>query len=89
MTQRGKSSATPKTGATATSERLAISVLGRMRVDIHGQELRFKSRKSRAALAYLALNDDSHETRERLVGLLWSESEEEKARASLRQTTRR
>jgi len=56
-----------------------------MRVDIHGQELRFKSRKSRAALAYLALNDDSHETRERLVGLLWSESEEEKARASLRQ----
>ncbi len=85
MTQRGKTSAAYKTGVAPTSERLAISVLGRMRVDIHGQELRFKSRKSRAALAYLALNDDSHETRERLVGLLWSESAEEKARASLRQ----
>jgi DNA-binding SARP family transcriptional activator/TolB-like protein len=85
MTQRGKTSAAYETGVAPTSERLAISVLGRMRVDIHGQELRFKSRKSRAALAYLALNDDSHETRERLVGLLWSESEEEKARASLRQ----
>jgi DNA-binding SARP family transcriptional activator/TolB-like protein len=85
MTQRDKTSETHKPGAAQTSDPLFISVLGRMRVAIHGQELRFKSRKSRAALAYLALNDGSHETRERLVGLLWSESEEEKARASLRQ----
>ncbi|WP_343897914.1 BTAD domain-containing putative transcriptional regulator [Craurococcus roseus] len=36
-------------------------------------------------LAYLALEEAGAATRERLVGLLWSEAEEEKARASLRQ----
>lgn len=42
-------------------------------------------RKCRALMAYLALADTARESRERLVGLLWSESDEERARASLRQ----
>ena len=64
---------------------LAVSVLGPMRATVGGREVRLRSRKSRAVLAYLALNETRQETRERLVGLLWSESEEDKARASLRQ----
>jgi DNA-binding SARP family transcriptional activator len=56
--------------------------------NVGGRELRFKSLKLRAALGYIALNDSLTETRERLVGLLWSESPEEHARASLRQNIR-
>src|SRR5207253_3013756 len=41
-----------------------------------------------AVLSYLALSEAKHESRERLVGLLWSRSDEEKARASLRQVVR-
>lgn len=65
--------------------RLSISLLGGFRLERAGQELRLRNRKSRAVLACLALSATGEETRERLVGLLWSESSEEKARASLRQ----
>jgi len=64
---------------------LKISVLGNLSVAFDGREVRIKGRKSRAVLGYLALSDRQQETRERLVGLLWSESDEQKARASLRQ----
>lgn len=67
---------------------LDISVLGNVSVSFKGQHVRIKSRKSLAVLAYIALNESRQETRERLVGLFWSETEEEKARASLRQTLR-
>ena len=77
----GESSATPP-------DVLSISVFGGMSLAFRGQDIRIKSRKSRAVLAFLALNEHQHETRERLVGLFWSESEEHKARASLRQTLR-
>jgi len=77
----GESSAAPP-------DVLSISVFGGMSLAYRGQEIRIKSRKSRAVLAFLALNEHQHETRERLVGLFWSESEEHKARASLRQTLR-
>ena len=40
------------------------------------------------SLSYLALSEAKQESRERLVGLLWSCSDEEKARASLRQVVR-
>ncbi|MBL8835965.1 MAG: trifolitoxin synthesis, TfuA [Alphaproteobacteria bacterium] len=43
------------------------------------------SRKARALVAFLVLSDHNAESRERLVGLLWSETSEDKARASLRQ----
>ena len=69
-------------------EALEISVLGNVSVAFKGQSIRIKSRKSLAVLAYIALNESRQETRERLVGLFWSETEEEKARASLRQTLR-
>jgi DNA-binding SARP family transcriptional activator/TolB-like protein len=65
--------------------RLSISILGAVRITVGGREVRIRGRKSRAVLAYLALCDNYQETRERLVGLLWSEFEEDKARASLRQ----
>jgi DNA-binding SARP family transcriptional activator/TolB-like protein len=67
------------------ARRLVISVLGPMRVTVEGRDIRLRKRKARALLAYLALTDGRQETRERLVGLLWSESEEDKARSSLRQ----
>ena len=67
---------------------LSISLFGHVAVTFEGQEVRIKSRKSRAVLAYIALNDARIETRERLVGLFWSDSDEQHARASLRQTLR-
>lgn len=64
---------------------LRLFVLGPMQAEVAGRPLRLRSRKARAALGYLAFAPRAEESRERLVGLLWSESEEEKARASLRQ----
>lgn len=64
---------------------LTLFVLGQVQAEVGGRPIRLRSRKARAALGYLALTPRAEETRERLVGLLWSESEEDKARASLRQ----
>jgi DNA-binding SARP family transcriptional activator/tetratricopeptide (TPR) repeat protein len=64
---------------------LLISVVGPVRASVARRVVRLRSRKCRAVLGYLALSETRQETRERLVGLLWSESDEEKARASLRQ----
>jgi DNA-binding SARP family transcriptional activator len=65
-----------------------MGLFGPASFSIGGRELRFKSLKLRAALGYIALNESLTETRERLVGLLWSESGEDHARASLRQNIR-
>jgi DNA-binding SARP family transcriptional activator/TolB-like protein len=65
---------------------LSLCVLGAVSASVADREIRIKTRKSRAVLAYLALKEALRETRERLVGFLWSETEEEKARGSLRQT---
>src|SRR5580692_3902766 len=67
---------------------LRMRLFGPTSFAIDGRELRFKSLKLRAALGYIALNESQTETRERLVGLLWSESGEDHARASLRQNIR-
>ncbi|MBW8858020.1 MAG: hypothetical protein JF604_27850 [Bradyrhizobium sp.] len=56
-----------------------------MSISIDNRQIILRNRKSRALLAYMALSDLAEDTRDRLVGLLWSETEEEKARASLRQ----
>ena len=64
---------------------LQVSLFGPLRAVFAGQEVRIRSRKARALLGYLLLTEGGEETRERLVGLLWSEAGEEKARASLRQ----
>jgi len=67
------------------SGQLTLRLLGDFAAEIDGRELSLATRKAKALTAYLALSDNVQDTRERLVGLLWSESDEEHARASLRQ----
>lgn len=64
---------------------LEVDVLGRFVARFHGRDIRLGNRKTQAILACLALQDGGEMPRERLVGLLWSETEENKARSSLRQ----
>jgi DNA-binding SARP family transcriptional activator len=69
------------------SERVfRLTTLGKATLTCNDRELPIVNRKSLALLAYLANTTHGSESRERLAGLLWSESSEEKARASLRQT---
>jgi DNA-binding SARP family transcriptional activator/TolB-like protein len=68
--------------------RLSVSLVGRPAVRFNGRLVEFRTQKANAVLSYLALTETKHESRERLVGLLWSRSDEEKARASLRQVVR-
>ncbi|MFO1082983.1 MAG: BTAD domain-containing putative transcriptional regulator [Reyranellaceae bacterium] len=63
---------------------LELSVLGAFSGRYRGGELKVDSPKARAILAYLALDAGSEQSRERLAGLLWSESGEANARGSLR-----
>src|SRR3954454_23600730 len=71
-----------------TARRLSITLVGRLALRIDGRLVELRTRKAAAVLGYLALSDSKSESRERLVGLLWSRSDEEKARASLRQVVR-
>src|SRR3954447_11682839 len=67
------------------ASKLEIGLLGTFSLRLNGNDIRILSRKGCALVGYLALVE-SHETmRERLLGLLWSDSSEQKARASLRQ----
>lgn len=63
---------------------LVISIFGGIGLRVRGRELPLPNRKARALLAYLALENNSA-TRERVAGLLWSETNEQHARGSLRQ----
>jgi len=65
--------------------RLRIETIGRFAIRYGDREVVLNGRKARALLGYLVLAESGEETRERLVGLFWSESEEARARASLRQ----
>jgi DNA-binding SARP family transcriptional activator len=67
---------------------LHLSLFGPVLLRCDGREVRIKSLKLRAMLGYIALSEALLETRERLVGLLWSESGEAQARAVLRQVVR-
>src|SRR5262245_2765666 len=71
-----------------TARRLSITLVGRLALRLDGHPVELRTRKAAAVLGYLALSDTKSEIRERLVGLLWSRSDEEKARASLRQVVR-
>ena len=64
---------------------LSVCILGPVRATVGRRPVRLRSRKCQAVLACLALKPSKCETREHLVGLLWSESDEARARASLRQ----
>src|SRR5437867_1497779 len=74
------------TAAPESAPRLSVSLVGRLGVRFNGRAIELRTRKAGAVLSYLALM--KQESRERLVGLLWSRSDEEKARASLRQVVR-
>lgn len=64
---------------------LLISLFGGAAFSFAGREIALRNRKARAMLAYLALSERGEEQRERLAGLLWSESSEANARGTLRQ----
>jgi DNA-binding SARP family transcriptional activator/TolB-like protein len=72
----------------ASAARLTVSLVGRPSITFGGRLIELRTQKASAVLSYLALTEAKHESRERLVGLLWSRSDEEKARASLRQVVR-
>ena len=76
------------TAAPESAPRLMVSLVGRLGLRFNGQPIELRTRKAGAVLGYLALSEMKQESRERLVGLLWSRSDEEKARASLRQVVR-
>src|SRR3569833_1336058 len=76
------------TEAPESAPRLSVSLVGRLGVRFNGRPSELRTRKAGAVLSYLALSEAKQESRERLVGLLWSRSDEEKARASLRQVVR-
>ena len=66
--------------------RLQIYLWGSFRVEINGEiALGFESDKVRALLAYLTIEGDRPHSRSQLVGLLWSELPEKKARTNLSQ----
>src|SRR5215831_15793014 len=65
-----------------------LSLFGPVSLRSAGHEMRIKSLKLRGMLGYLALTESLLEIREKLVGLLWSESGEAQARAVLRQVIR-
>src|SRR5262249_45745841 len=54
---------------------LSISLVGPFSASCGGKEVRFKTRKAGAVLAHIALSETRQESRERLVGLLWSQSD--------------
>src|ERR1700680_4809583 len=72
----------------AGAARLTVSLVGRPSIMFGGRPVELRTQKASAVLGYRALTEAKHESRERLVGLLWSRSDEEKARASLRQVVR-
>src|SRR5262249_54358992 len=69
----------------APQPRLLVSLIGGANFSFAGRAIDLRNRKARAMLAYLALGEHGEEQRERLAGLLWSESSEGNARATLRQ----
>lgn len=67
--------------------RIRLKLLGGVRVaHADGAEISVRARKGQALLAYLALNQDQHTTREQLATLLWGDRFDEQARHSLRQS---
>ncbi|MBO6561300.1 MAG: hypothetical protein JJ959_12225 [Nisaea sp.] len=69
----------------APSKTLNLSLVAEQTAVVGNQRLDLKRRKLLALLGYLALSEGRTSSRERLVGLLWSETPEANARTSLRQ----
>lgn len=67
-------------------EALHVRLLGGFELRrANGMELVLRSRKAAAVIAYLALQPEREQSREKLASLLWEERPEALARASLRQ----
>jgi DNA-binding SARP family transcriptional activator len=64
---------------------MRVSLFDGITLHIDDREVALISRKAKALIAYLLLTPGMKDTRDRLVGLFWSETENAKARASLRQ----
>ena len=62
------------TAAPESAPRLSVSLVGRLGVRFNGRTIELRTRKAGAVLSYLALLESKQESRERLVGLLWSRS---------------
>ncbi len=65
---------------------LRLRLLGPFEARLGDAPLRLRNRKAQALLGCLALGARGGETRARIAALLWSESEDDRARATLRQT---
>lgn len=72
----------------SVSATLEIHTFGGLSLSYRRKPVELSNQKAKALLCYLALAPNGTASREHLVGLLWSETEEEKARASLRQVVR-
>lgn len=68
---------------------MKIHLAGGVRICSDGAEIKLAGKKARALLAILALSEPLPVGRDKLCALLWSESGQAAARASLRQTLRR
>jgi len=83
----GESTGQPSRGKRAVSPgRIVVSLFDSVSFAQTRRPIQIKNKKAQALLGYLLLTPSQRESRERLSGLLWSESSEEKARGSLRQT---
>src|SRR5512142_2699891 len=66
---------------------LMLGVFGAFQVTLaNGSTARFRSDKTRALLAYLAVEADRPHRREALLGILWPDESDQTARHNLRQT---
>ena len=65
--------------------RWQLKLFGTVAASFGDKNLALSNRKCWALLGYLALSDAAEQTRDRLIGVLWSEATEDRARASLRQ----
>ncbi len=65
---------------------LAIAVFGALSASYRGRPIDIKLRKGAAIVGYLCLQENLTARRDRLAFLLWSESDNNSARTSLRQT---
>ncbi|MEN3378168.1 MAG: hypothetical protein V7604_3523, partial [Hyphomicrobiales bacterium] len=64
---------------------VSMSLIGAFNLSRGDRVATVGRRKTQALLAYLALSPQPAESRERLCGLLWSETDQKKAQTSLRQ----
>lgn len=69
--------------------RLEIKLLGEIEVSLDRHSVKFPTQKTTELFAYLAVHHRHAHPRVQVAGLLWPDSDEERARANLRQTLSR